>query len=427
MDQFRYRQGELFCEDVPVARIAEQAGTPVYVYSTAGFREQVQGLQKAFADVDALICFSVKSCGNINILRVLAEMGIGFDVVSGGELHRVLTAGGLAEKVVYSGVGKTDDEICQSLRAGIGYFNVESPAELENLIRLAGELDIKTQAGLRINPDVDPKTHRHTTTGKKGTKFGIDIEEAPAVFRQFGRDSRVKLTGIDMHIGSPVNSVEPYVQAITKALERIDTLAAEGFTIESLDIGGGFGTDYVDGQAPAFAEYAAGIVPLLAGRKLKIILEPGRSISGNAGVLLSRVLYKKQSGAKHFAIVDGAMTDLIRPALYDAFHFVWPVAPADGYVVSERTDPVDLPGLEKVDVVGPVCESADFLAKGRLLPPLQRGDLLAVFTAGAFSFVMSSQYNARPRAAEVLVDGDSFSVIRRRETYDDLIALEQTR
>ena len=425
MDYFRYRDNQLFCENVPVAQIAQQIGTPVYIYSTATFQSHYKKIAEAFAELSPLICYSVKGCSNINICRLLADLGSGFDVVSGGELYRVLQAGGQANKVVYAGVGKTDEEIRQAIEAGIACFNVESEAELENLILLASQADKQIQAALRINPDVDPKTHRYTTTGKKETKFGVDLERALRVFEEFGHNRYVKLNGIHLHIGSPVNTVEPYVQAIKKTLAFIDDLRDRGFTVETLDVGGGFGADYITGESPDAADYAAAIIPLLRGKELRLILEPGRSISGNAGVLVTKVLYMKQGGDKTFAIVDGAMNDLIRPALYDAFHFIWPVRTANGFAVANRSDTVEMPGVQKMDVVGPVCETGDFLARDRLLPPLQRGDLLSVFTAGAYSFAMSSQYNSRPRAAEVLVDGDSFRVIRRRERYEDLIALEK--
>ena len=425
MDSFHYQDGNLHCEQVPAARIAEELGTPVYIYSAATFQQHYQKLRQAFAEVDPLICYSVKVCGNLSVCRLLVEMGSGFDIVSGGELFRALQAGGSAEKIVYAGVGKTDEEIRQAIDAGIACFSVESEAELGNIIRLARQCNTETRAALRVNPDVDPKTHRHTTTGKKGTKFGIDLERAMKVFKQYGHDKLVKLTGIHIHIGSPVNSTEPYVQAVTRILSFIDTLRAEGFTIDTLDIGGGFGADYTSGQAPLAANYAEAIVPLLRNKGLRLVIEPGRSIAANAGILVTRVLYLKQGGDKTFAVVDTAMNDLIRPALYDAFHFIWPVKVAKEFEIERRLEPVQLAETKKFDIVGPICESADFLARNRLLPPLARGDLLAVFTAGAYGFVMSSQYNARPRAAEVLVEHNRFRVIRRRETYEDLVALER--
>ena len=414
-----------FVSKVPVARIAQELGTPVYIYSAAVFRDHLQKIRRAFAELDPLVCYSVKGCGNINIIRMLAEQGSGFDIVSGGELFRVLQGGGSAEKVVFAGAGKTDAEITQAIEAGIGYFNIESEAELENLISLAGTMGKQVRAALRVNPDVDPKTHQHTTTGKKETKFGVDIERALNVFEQYGRDDYVKLTAVHIHIGSPINTVEPYVQAITKTLSLIEELRERGFTVDAIDLGGGFGADYTTGQAPTAVDYAQAIVPLLKGKGLRVILEPGRGISGNSGIMVTSVLYTKKGGEKNFVIVDAGMNDLIRPAFYNAFHFIWPVRVADEFVVAERRDPVSMPGLVTVDVVGPICETVDHLAKGRDLPPATRGDMLAVFTAGAYGFVMSSQYNARPRAAEVLVEGDGYRVIRKRETYDDLISLEQ--
>jgi diaminopimelate decarboxylase len=319
-------------------------------------------------------------------------------------------------------VGKTDDEIRAALEAAIGYFNVESEAEFENLSRLTAQTHHNAHAALRVNPDVDPKTHRYTTTGKKETKFGVDLERAERFFQTYGRDEHAALDGIHLHIGSPVYSPEPYVEAINKALDLIDRLRRAGVEIATLDIGGGFAADYGTTVSPTAAEYAARIVPLLRGRGLKVILEPGRQITANAGVLATRVLYVKDGGEKKFVIVDAAMTDLIRPALYDAFHMIWPTrsaTPPERGAVYTGTDAVT------VDIVGGVCESSDFLAKDRALPPTGRGDLLAVFTAGAYGFVMSSQYNSRPRAAEVLVDGQKWRVIRRRETYQDLVGPEQ--
>jgi diaminopimelate decarboxylase len=424
MDHFQYKDNQLFCENVPVAQIAQQIGTPVYIYSTATFQSHYKKLAEAFAELNPLICYSVKGCSNINICRLLAEMGSWFDVVSGGELYRVLQADGQANKVVYAGVGKTDEEIRQAIEAGIAYFNIESEAEMANLRSISARMATPVQAALRVNPDVDPKTYHYTTTGKKETKFGVDLERALKVFEEFGHDRHVKLNGIHLHIGSPVNTVEPYIQAIEKTMVFIDELRDKGFAIETLDVGGGFGADYTTGESPVAADYAAAIIPLLRDKKLKLILEPGRSISGNAGILITKVLYMKQGGNKTFAIVDGAMNDLIRPALYEAFHFVWPVRTTDGFAITDRNKTVEIPGVQKMDVVGPVCETGDFLARDRLLPPLQRDDLLSVFTAGAYGFAMSSQYNSRPRAAEVLVDGDNFRVIRRRECYADLIALE---
>ncbi|HEY3243380.1 MAG TPA: diaminopimelate decarboxylase [Phycisphaerae bacterium] len=425
MDHFRYRDGLLFCEDVPIPRLADEFGTPLFVYSRQTLVDHFNRFATAFAELKPIICYSIKSCQNLTICRLLRERGAAFDVVSGGELSRALEAGADPRTIVFAGVGKTDDEIRQAIAAGIGWFNVESEPELENLQRLADESLQSVNAALRINPDVDPKTHVYTSTGKRETKFGVDIERAMNVFQRYGRHPRVRLSALHVHIGSPVNQIEPYIQAAEKALALIARLRADGFSIDTLDIGGGFGAHYQGSEAPPAAEYAAAIVPLLRGKGLRIILEPGRSISANAGILIGRTLYVKDSGDKHFVITDASMTELIRPALYGAYHFIWPVAPTPPFIPPQRSAARDLPGTLKVDVVGPVCESGDFLAKDRLLPPMQRGDLLAFFTAGAYGFVMSSQYNSRPRAAEVLVEGDRARLIRRRETYDDLVAPER--
>lgn len=435
MDYFNYKNGRLFAESVEVEKIAGQVGTPVYIYSKATFLEHLRKICQAYSQLDTTICYSVKACGNINILKFMAEQGSGFDIVSGGELYRVLQAGGDPTKIVYAGVGKTDAEIIEALNAGIAYFNIESEAELENLIRLAKQdvgkiANRKSQiviprAALRVNPDVDPKTHRYTTTGKKETKFGVDIERAQKVFRDYGREKSIKLCAIHIHLGSAGHTVEPYVEAIKKVLILIERLRADGFAIEAVDIGGGYGADYITGTSPTAADYAAAIVPLLKGKNLKLILEPGASIAANAAILATRVLYLKTSGDKKFVIVDAGMNDLIRPPLYDAFHFIWPAKVSEEFIPRQRDRDLQLEGTEVVDVVGPICETADFFAKDRALPPAKRGDLISIFTAGAYGFSMSSNYNARGRAAEVLVNGSNLSVIRKRETYEDLVALEE--
>lgn len=426
MDHFEYRDGRLFCERVPVDRIAEAEGTPVYVYSAATLREHYRKVAAAFGPLGATICYSVKTLGNLAVLKLLRQEGSGFDVVSGGELARVQAIGGDPAKVVYAGVGKTDREIRQALQAGIGWFNVESEQEFQTISELASRTGLHARASLRVNPDVyDPKTHAYTTTGKKETKFGVDIDRAEAFFRTFSGDEHVRLDGIHLHIGSPIYSPTPYVEAIGRALELIDRLAGEGIAVNVLNIGGGFAADYEEGKSPTAADYAESIVPLLAGRGLRVLLEPGRSIACNAGVLLTRVLYTKQGGEKRFAIADAAMTDLIRPALYEAEHFVYPaVLGPEDFPPNRRLNFAPARG-QAVDVVGGVCETSDVLATGRVLPPIKRGDLLSIFSAGAYGFVMSSQYNARPRAAEVLVEGESYRVVRRRETYEDLYAAER--
>ncbi|MCK4886725.1 MAG: diaminopimelate decarboxylase [Planctomycetes bacterium] len=425
MDSFNYRNGRLFAEGVDVEVIADEVGSPVYIYSKATFKDHLAKIQKAYSAIDTTVCYSVKACGNINILRFLAEAGSGFDVVSGGELYRVQQAGGDISKVVYAGVGKTDKEIVEALNAGIGYFNIESEAELENLIKLAKENNKSTKVALRINPDVDYKSHAYITTGKKENKFGVDIECALEVFDKYGNDKLVKLCAVHVHLGSGGKTIDPYVIAVEKILPVIDELRNRGHEIETLDLGGGYGADYESDSVPSAVDYAAGIVPLLKGKNLKLILEPGKSIAANAGMLLSRVLYIKQGGEKKFAIVDAGMNDLIRPALYGAFHFIWPTAVEMDMVPLRRVKDLDMPGCEVVDVVGPICESSDFFAKNRSLPVLKRGDLVAVFAAGAYGFTMSSNYNARARVAEVLVDGDKFTVIRKRESYEDQLALER--
>ena len=424
MDHFNYQSGQLYCEQLPVADIAASAGTPTYVYSSATFAHHYQQLAQAFAQLDPLICYSVKTNSNINILSLLNQAGAGFDIVSGGELARVIRAGGDPAKVVFAGVAKTDQEISQALEAGILQFTLESAPEAENISRLATAAGRETTAVLRVNPDVDPKTHRYITTGKKLTKFGLDIEEAVAFFEKYSDLPSLNLTGLHMHIGSQITTIDPYVEALNKMLSLIDILRARGHKIEWLDLGGGFGADYQTDTAPLAPAYADAIVDLLRDKGLRIAIEPGRFISANAGVFLTRVLYVKESGQKSFVIVDAAMNDLIRPSLYDAFHFIWPVQPAEGFVPSARTAEPAIDGLVKVDVVGGICESTDFFAKDRLLPPVQRGDLLAIFTAGAYCASMASQYNSRPRAPEVLVNGSEHKIIRRRETYDDLTALE---
>ena len=425
MDHFEYRNGSLFCEDVEAPEIAAHAGTPVYVYSTATLLHHYRAIVEAFAELAPTICFSIKSLDNIHVLKVLAAEGSGFDVVSGGELARAQAAGADMGKVVFAGVAKTDREIIEAIAAGIGMFNVESEAEFENLSRIAAAANEKVRAALRINPDIyDPKTHRKTATGKKETKFGVDIDRAERFFETYGRDEHVVLDGIDMHLGSPIYSPDPYVRAIGAASELIEVFKAKGFEIRVLNLGGGLAADYEQGTSPLAVDYAREIVPLLKGSGLEIILEPGRQIACNAGILLTKVLYAKQGGERRFVIVDAAMNDLVRPAMYDAKHFIFPAVLGEGAAPPERRMDYSPPDGIKVDVVGGVCETGDYLGKDRLLPPVERGDLLAVFSAGAYGFVMASQYNSRPRVPEVLVEGDSFRVIRRRETYDDLFAAE---
>lgn len=425
MDHFRYRNGALFCEEMSCDTLAEQFDTPLYVYSKRTLIDHYERLTAAFSEINPLICYSIKSCSNVHICRLLGEIGSGFDVVSGGEIFRALRAGGDPAKFVFAGVGKTDRELTDAIDAGVGIFNIESEAELENLVKLTAARNATVRGLLRVNPDVDPKTHTYTTTGLKETKFGVDLEQARRVFERFGKNAHVRLCGVHLHIGSPVNSVTPYVSAIERGLALMDDLRTAGYVLDTIDIGGGFGAHYSGEEAPSAADYARAITPLFEGRGLQVILEPGRSIAANAGILLTRVLYLKQSGKREFVIVDAAMSDLIRPALYGAYHFVWPARPGEEFVPESREKDVKGPGLVEMDVVGPICESGDFLAKNRHLPPVQRGDLMAIFSCGAYGFSMSSQYNSRPRAAEVLVDGKNARTIRRRETYKDLVDAEE--
>lgn len=428
MDHFTYTDNSLYCERLPVEAIASRAGTPCYVYSRQTLLDHYDRLRSAFESLDPLICFSIKSCSNLSICRLLGERGAGMDLVSGGELFRSIEAGVDPAQCVYAGVGKTDEEIRYAIEQGVGWFNVESEQEFENISAIASDMNATCNAALRINPDVDPHTHRYTTTGKKETKFGVDLERARNAFHAYGNDAHCRLRGIHLHLGSPIYTAEPYVQSIEKVLALMDQLGKEqGITIEMLDLGGGFGADYTTDQSPLAVDYAEAITPLLRDRVqrgLKVVLEPGRTITANAGILVTRVLYVKTSGDKTFAICDAGMNVLLRPSHYEAFHFIWPVSVQPEHVPPRRDRGMALPGLIPVDVVGPICETGDFLAIDRPLPPIKRGDLLAVFSAGAYGMVMASRYNSMPLPPEVLVEDDRATLIRRRETYDDLVAHE---
>ncbi|MCC6421987.1 MAG: diaminopimelate decarboxylase [Phycisphaerales bacterium] len=426
MDYFRYQNGQLYCEGVPAERIAAEVGTPAYVYSKATLLHHYRQVAEAFAPIHATICYSIKSNGNINLLKVLAAEGCGFDVTSGGELYRALQAGGEAQKIIYAGMGKTDEEIRHAIEVGIAAFNIESEAEIENIDRIAGQMGKTAVGAIRVNPDVDPKTHIKTTTGKKETKFGVDIERAERVFEQYRSLKNLRIGGIHLHIGSPVYEIQPYIDAVKKATDLIDRLTARGHKIEWLDLGGGFAVNYErPGQAHPVTEHAKALVPMLKDKPYRIALEPGRYISGNSGILLTRVLYRKMGGQKKFVIIDAGMNDLIRPTLYESYHHIWPVSPDAANVPPQRDKAFEPRNGEIVDVVGPVCESGDYLAQNRPLPVTKRGDLLAVFTAGAYGFAMSSNYNNRPRPPEILVDGDNYTIIRRRETFEDLVGPER--
>lgn len=424
MDHFAYRNRSLHCENIPVAELAERYGTPLYIYSKATLVHHLHQIQEAFREVDPLICYSVKTNGNIALCKLMADHGSGFDVTSGGELHRALVAGGRGEKIVFAGVGKTDAEFRTALDNNVFLFNVESEQELHALGNVAKSMGKVAPVALRVNPDLPPKTHAKTDTSVKGVKFGLDIETVLDVARGILGNPGVKVVGLHMHLGSPILSVEPYRLGVAKALNLISKLREQGHPISVMNMGGGFGIHYRKQEAQPAKAFAEVIVPAVKEAKCRLVLEPGRFIVGNAGLLLSRVIYTKESGGKHFVIQDAAMNDLIRPTLYDSFHRIWPAQPSVDFPDLPEDYEAEIPGGLKVDVVGPVCESGDFLAKGRSLPPLKRGDLLATFSAGAYGMSMSSNYNSRVRAAEVLVDGSKSKLIRRRETYQDLVGPE---
>ena len=412
MDHFDYQADQLFAEDVALSDIAQQIGSPTYVYSRATIERHWRAFDDAFAGLPHCVCYAVKANSNIAVLNVLARLGSGFDIVSGGELARVLAAGGSADKVVFSGVGKTKAEISEALQKKIRCFNVESLPELGRINEVATELGMIASISIRVNPDVDAQTHPYISTGLKENKFGIAIEEAEDVYQQAQQMSNIEITGVDCHIGSQLTSVEPFVDALKRVLALIDHLATLGINLHHLDVGGGLGITYKDETPPTPAEYAEALTGLLEGREIEVLMEPGRAIVGNAGVLLTKVEFLKPTEDRHFAIIDAAMNDLLRPALYQSWQDIVPVQ-------RDRTEPV-----EQYDIVGPVCETGDFLGKDRALS-IQEGDLLAIKSAGAYGFTMSSNYNSRPRAAEVMVDGDVMHCIRERENITSLYAGEQ--
>lgn len=411
-DRFTHRNDEMYCEDVPVRDIVEAVGTPVYVYSLARLRDAFRAFDDAFADTRRLVCFSVKANSNLAVLRSFVNEGSGFDIVSGGELFRVLKAGADPGKVVFSGVGKTREEMEYALRAGILMFNVESEQEMEVLDRVAGGMGAAAPVSFRINPDVDPKTHPYIATGMKQSKFGIGVGPAAEAYRRAVSLPHVKVVGVDCHIGSQLTSTLPFSDAAARVRAFIDALPQEGADIRYVDLGGGLGIRYDDEEPPEPGEYARALVDGVRGLDVTLVLEPGRSLVGNAGVLVTRVLYLKRTESKNFVVVDGAMNDLVRPALYGAFQSVRPV-------FRREAEPMT------ADIVGPICESGDFLARDRSIPTPAQGDLLAVMSAGAYGFTMASNYNTRPRAPEVLVDGGEFAVVRERETLESLVAGER--
>jgi diaminopimelate decarboxylase len=415
MDYFQYRDGELFCEDVPARRLASEFGTPLFVYSRRTITEHLEKIIAAFAPARPHISYSVKANSNLAILRLVKESGVAFDAVSGGEIYRILRCGGQGKDIVFAGVGKSRQEIAMALEVGILMFNVESRGELERIEGEAARLGTRAPVALRLNPDVDPKTHRYITTGKRENKFGLDIATAGEIASSMDDFPHTDLVGLHMHIGSQITSVQPYVRALEKILAFARKIVEQGVSLEWINIGGGFGITYTDDdKARPIEEYAQAILPLLTGTGFRIILEPGRFVVGNGGVLLSQVEYVKTSQDRRFVIVDAAMNDLIRPSLYEAFHRI-------GGVLATKAGEATLPA----DVVGPICESGDFLGRNLPLPAVEPGDLLAVFSTGAYGFSMASNYNSRPRAAEVLVHGDSYSLVRRRETWQDLVAPEE--
>ena len=425
-DFFSYRKGVLHCEEVPVESIAREYGTPVYIYSARTILEHYRKLRQAFAfNLNCLICYSVKANSNLSVLRILQQEGAGFDVVSKGEIIRALKVGADPAKIVFAGVGKREDEIEYALEKNILLFNVESEEEILALEKIAARMKTEARVALRVNPDVDPKTHTYIATGKKESKFGVDLERAVGILDLVKTFRHVKLTGIHAHIGSQITQVTPYVESLSRLTQFLPECAKRGHKIEWLDIGGGFGIFYKDKAAKSAKEIADALLPVLLKTGCKILLEPGRFIVGNAGILVTKVLYRKESGEKKFYICDGGMTELIRPTLYGAYHRIWPVR-TDASVEGEAPDEETWAGpKQKSDVVGPICESGDFFAKDRPMPPVDQGALLAVFSAGAYGAVMSSNYNPHPRPAEILVSGAKAVVVADRETEEDILRREK--
>ena len=407
---FNVNDGQLCAESIPLAEIAERFGTPCYIYSRAALEAALDEFLVELDGIDAQVCYAVKANSNLAVLNVFARRGAGFDIVSAGELKRALAAGADPRKIVFSGVGKSREEMAFALKTGILCFNVESAPELERLNEVAGSLGVRAPISLRVNPDVDAKTHPYISTGLKENKFGVAYEDALKIYQRAAALSHIDVTGIDCHIGSQLLDPAPFAEALDKLLLLVDQLGASGISLHHIDLGGGLGIRYQNDEAPTVKSYLRPLLQKLKGRPLKILLEPGRRLVGNTGVLLTRVEYLKPGEIKNFAIVDAAMNDLARPALYDAWHDIVPVRPRD-------TDPRDW------EIVGPICESGDFLGHSRSLA-IQPGDLLAIMSAGAYGMAMSSNYNTRPRAAEVMVDGDQAFLVRRRETVEELYALE---
>ncbi len=412
MNYFNYQGNELHCEEVPVETIAAEVGTPFYLYSASTIERHYRVFEEAFAGVNHLICFSVKSNSNIAVLKLMATMGAGADIVSGGELYRTLKAGIKPGKTVFSGVGKKEDEIRFALDTGILMFNVESFEELETINRIAGYMNRRAPVSLRVNPDVDPRTHPYISTGMEKNKFGIPVTEAFYLYRKAAGMDNIDVIGVDCHIGSQLTSSEPFGEAVAKLMELVNVLEDDGISIRYIDVGGGLGIVYDKESPPLPSNYAETILDATGNTDRTLIFEPGRVIVGNAGILVTKVLYNKKGPTKNFVIVDAAMNDLIRPSLYDAYQEVRTV------IRSDREEMV-------ADIVGPICESTDFLARDHMLPRVHSGELLAIMSAGAYGFPMASQYNSRPRCAEVMARGDRYQIIRDRETYEDLVRGER--
>jgi diaminopimelate decarboxylase len=412
MHHFEYRNGTLYCEQVPIETIAGEVGTPFYCYSHATLCRHFNAFDQAFSEVDHLTCFSVKSCSNIAILRLFASLGSGMDIVSGGELYRALKAGVPPEKIVFSGVGKTAEEIIYALEAGILMFNLESPQEMLALNECAARLGRRAPMAIRVNPDVDAQTHPYISTGLKENKFGIDLEIAESMYARAREMSNLDIVGVGCHIGSQLTEVSPFLDTLRRLKLLIEALRKDDIQVRYLDLGGGLGITYSEESPPHPREYARALLQEVRGLDCGLIFEPGRVIVGNAGILVTRVLYTKEGPVKNFLVVDAGMNDLVRPSLYDSYHQIQPV------VDNKRPE-------FQADVVGPICETGDFLARERTLPRVEQGELLAVMSAGAYGFVMSSNYNSRPRSPEILVRGDTFEVIRSRETYEDLVRGER--
>lgn len=422
MQGFAQKDGELYCEGVALSKLAERHGTPLYVYSKAALLGRLAELQEAFAPANPLICYSIKANSNLGILRLLTRHGSGVDIVSGGELFRAIRAGVAPEKIVFAGVGKTPEDIREAIRQGIRMFNAESEPELEAANRAAAELGRRATVALRVNPNVNARTHAKTTTGRKENKFGIALPHAFDIFTQTRQYPNLDINGIHLHLGSPIYTVEPYVSALRKMKSFVRDLRRAGVALRSINIGGGYCISYDGREVIRPSDYATEILPAVKELDLELILEPGRFIVGNSGVLLSRVVYVKEGWAgRRFVILDAGMNDLIRPAMYDSYHHIWPARGATSPLAGGRMTARQEAALETVDIVGPICETSDCFGRQRRVPPMKSGDTAVIFSAGAYGMSMSSNYNSRPRAAEVLVSGTRATVIRKRETYEDVI------